>query len=177
VSLLYNVSTLLRESIGSAREYDVDDRVLVDDEEPRAEHVAGQAAFLRTMDGVLVTAHLRGKQHELCSRCLREIDVPLQMDFEEEFFVTVDGHTGVALARPEDPEAFLIDSHQQLDLEEAVRQAWTSVLPMKALCRADCRGLCPTCGNDLNDGACPCAAPEDDRWSALRRLLVETQGK
>jgi len=43
-------------------------------------------------------------------------------------------------------------------------------LPMKALCRDDCRGLCPMCGSDRNVAACSCVEPTDDRWSALKAL-------
>jgi uncharacterized protein len=44
-------------------------------------------------------------------------------------------------------------------------------VPMKPLCREDCRGLCPTCGEDLNVTACGCAAEAaDPRWEALRLL-------
>jgi uncharacterized protein len=176
VSLLYNVSNLLREPIGSTREYDVDERVLVDMEEPRHERVAGYASLLRTKDGVLATARLRGEQPERCSRCLRAVAVPMQLEVEEEFFATVDVRTGAKLAKPGEPEAFLISSQQQLDLEEAVRQAWTLAMPMQPLCRPDCNGLCARCGKDLNEGACSCSQEEDDRWSPLRKLLVEMEG-
>jgi uncharacterized protein len=44
-------------------------------------------------------------------------------------------------------------------------------LPMKALCREDCRGLCPTCGEDRNTNACSCAEPADGRWKALAALI------
>jgi uncharacterized protein len=51
--------------------------------------------------------------------------------------------------------------------EERVQMA----LPMKPLCRPDCRGLCADCGNDLNQGPCGCAhAAADPRWEALRAL-------
>jgi len=176
VSLLYNVSTLLRELIGSTREFDVDDRVLVDTEEPRHERVTGSVVLLRTKDGVLATANLRGDQPERCSRCLRAMAVPVQINVEEEFIATVDVRTGASLARPDDPEAFLITAQQQLDLEEAVRQAWALALPMQPLCRPDCKGLCARCGTDLNESACTCSPEEDDRWSPLKKLLVETEG-
>lgn len=176
MSLLYNVSTLLREPIGSTREYDVGDRVLVDAEELRHEHVGGYASFLRTKDGVLVTAHLRGEQPERCSRCLQAIAVPMQVEIEEEFFATVDIRTGARLPRPDQPEAFLITPQQQLDLGEAVRQAWALAMPMKPLCRPDCAGLCARCGKDLNEGPCACVPEQDERWSPLRRLRMEMEG-
>jgi uncharacterized protein len=51
--------------------------------------------------------------------------------------------------------------------EERVQMA----LPMKPLCKPDCRGLCPTCGKDRNLGACACASETiDPRWEALKAL-------
>jgi uncharacterized protein len=44
-------------------------------------------------------------------------------------------------------------------------------LPMKALCRDDCRGLCPQCGADRNEAPCDCAPPMDERWKSLKTIL------
>ena len=175
MSVQYNVSTLLREPIGATREYEVDDRVLVDDAAPRYERIVGHTSLLRTKDGVLVTAHLEGAETQVCSRCLRTLDVPVAVEIEEEFVATVDA-TGAPLPPPVDPEAFRLDARHTLDLEEAVRQYWMAALPMKPLCRADCRGLCSRCGKDLNDGACACEPEIDERWSALRQLVSEREG-
>ena len=172
----YNVSTLLKEPVGSTREYQVDSQVLVDGDRAHRQRVLGRAVFLRTKDGVLVRAHLEGAQSDQCSRCLQPLDLPMQLDIEEEFFASVDAVTGVRLPAPEDPEAFRIDSQHTLDLEETVRQYWAAALPMQALCRPDCRGLCPRCGQDLNQVACSCVPEEDERWSALRELAKELEG-
>ena len=176
MSLRYNVATLLREPVGSTREYDIDDRVLIDDTDEESRRVGGHATFLRVTDGVLVTAHLEGIEPEQCSRCLQNVDLPLDIDFEEEFFASVELETGTPLPPPEDPEAFRIDAHHMLELEEAVRQFWTTALPMQPLCRPDCRGLCARCGQDLNQGACACPPEEDGRWGALRQLVGELEG-
>jgi len=57
---------------------------------------------------------------------------------------------------PFDP---LIEEQLQLDL------------PMKALCRDDCKGLCPQCGSDRNAAPCDCAPPPDERWKSLKAIL------
>jgi uncharacterized protein len=44
-------------------------------------------------------------------------------------------------------------------------------LPMKALCRDDCKGLCPQCGSDRNEAPCDCAPPTDERWRSLKTIL------
>jgi uncharacterized protein len=56
-------------------------------------------------------------------------------------------------------------------LEDAVREQVLLALPLKLICREDCKGLCPQCGKNLNEGACSCAAPlQDLRWSGLKEI-------
>ena len=173
-TLLYNVSGLSREPVGSTREYAIDDEVAVDS---GSRHVTGHAKMLRTAEGILVSADLSGVEHERCSRCLRDIEVPIHVEFEEEFSSTVDARTGAPLPAPEDADAFGIDGQQQLALGEAVRQWWTATVPMQPLCRPDCAGLCSRCGKDLNDGPCLCAPEGDERWAVLGQLANKLEGK
>lgn len=56
-------------------------------------------------------------------------------------------------------------------LEDALREQVLLDLPLKAICRENCKGLCPHCGSNLNDGQCSCAEPLDEpRWSALKDI-------
>jgi uncharacterized protein len=56
-------------------------------------------------------------------------------------------------------------------LEDALREQVLLALPIKAICREDCKGLCPHCGKNLNIEQCSCAEPmEDPRWSALKEI-------
>jgi len=56
-------------------------------------------------------------------------------------------------------------------LEDVLREQVLLAVPLKAICREDCKGLCPQCGISLNTGQCSCAEPvEDARWSALKEL-------
>jgi uncharacterized protein len=50
-------------------------------------------------------------------------------------------------------------------------------LPMKALCRNDCKGLCPQCGADRNAAPCTCAPPSDERWKSLKTILEHDDRK
>ena len=61
--------------------------------------------------------------------------------------------------------------HDEIDLEPMVHDAVLLELPQAPLCRPDCRGLCPTCGADLNAQSCDCDQnPIDPRWEALGAL-------
>ncbi len=81
-------------------------------------------------------------------------------------------NSGAALPLPEDPSAFTLSANHESDLTEAVRQYTALAVPMKPLCQADCAGICPTCGQNLNQGACACPPPEGDtRREKLQKLL------
>src|SRR5688572_30817504 len=150
----FNVASLLLEGIGSTRKYDVDETVSLEEAGPR--RMAGSITMLRIPSGLLVTAHLIDKENETCSRCLKPVEETVRIDFEEEYHAAVDPRTGATLSRPADPEAFLIDDHFTLDLDDALRQYREVSRAIAPLCREDCKGLCPTCGADLNLIVCDC---------------------
>jgi uncharacterized protein len=171
--MLFNVSGLEQEGIGATRQYEIDG-VLVSEEHGR-EPVNGWVELLRTRDGILVRAKLRLVEPETCSRCLKPLEETLPIEFEEEFKTVVDVRSGQPVEEAPDEDDFVIDESHTLDLTEAIRQYREASAVMQPLCRPDCRGLCPVCGQDLNFGDCDCnAAPIDNRWSALAGLLPNT---
>lgn len=70
-----------------------------------------------------------------------------------------------------DNDEFILAENMQLDFEELVRSEVILSFPTKLLCREDCKGLCPVCGKNLNEGSCSCEKPTDPRWDALKQLL------
>src|SRR5664280_489570 len=76
---------------------------------------------------------------------------------------------GVALA-PEDLDVLYYDD-LVVPFDPLVEEQVQLELPLKALCRDDCRGLCPMCGADRNLAPCVCKPPADERWKSLRTLL------
>jgi uncharacterized protein len=60
---------------------------------------------------------------------------------------------------------------ESLLLEDALREQVLLAVPLKTLCREDCKGLCPHCGKNLNESQCSCAEQrEDPRWAALKEI-------
>lgn len=59
---------------------------------------------------------------------------------------------------------------EYVDLTPDIREAMILTFPNYPLCALDCKGLCAQCGTDLNEGACECRAPLNERWSALDGL-------
>jgi len=83
-----------------------------------------------------VNLELSAKARMQCSRCLEEAEIV----FEKKF----------TLNYP------LSKNDKFIDLNPEIREELIVDYPVKLLCKADCRGLCPKCGNNLNEGKCSC---------------------
>jgi uncharacterized protein len=102
-----------------------------------------------------------------CVRCLKLVPLAGAARFDLEY-------RPASLAPEEEDVAFVPGEAEivyyeedTLPLEEIVSQQMYLEVPDKLLCREDCKGLCPTCGADLNEGACGCPAAVDPRWKGL----------
>ena len=118
---------------------------------------------------VVVRGRLRGELELACGRCLK----PVRQELDEDVtFLYVDGVDDVAA---EDQEVYpLPEKGWTLDLGPAIREHVLLAAPRFAVCREACKGLCPTCGADLNETTCECGESKvDERWAALRRLGSE----
>ena len=167
----FNVASLLKETTGAIREYDIDDDVHIDGV---AHHLTGRARFDRTSDGVLVRARLSGEMEGECSRCLRPLSYPIDLVIEEEYLPTVDVVSGAQVDAPEGEEdAYRIDRRHMLDLTEPIEQYWAMALPMAPVCREDCPGLCPICGKEQAAEGHECTREQvDARWAKLENLRL-----
>ena len=114
--------------------------------------------------GVLtLTGELRAVMLCTCDRCSREfeheklieLNVPLSADMEDE---------------GDDPDVFPVEGNG-IELDEVLETCFVLEMDTKLLCRPDCRGLCGTCGKNLNDGPCSCRASTDPRLAVLGQLL------
>ena len=170
----FNVAQLLRSAAGASREYDLEEDITgIDKELDVVKPLQGKVKFLRTGDGILVTGHLQAEVNLPCRRCLAPVAVPVAIDLEEQFRPSIDLLTGQPVPLEDAEEkATRTDARHMLDLTEVVRQNLLLSLPMSALCSSQCRGLCPECGENLNERSCKCQHEEGDpRLAALRDLL------
>lgn len=172
-SMQFNVAQLLKGPIGGIRQYSLaEEAPALRQELPLTQPLVGTVRFLRTSRGVLTEVDLTTEVRLECSRCLEVFESPLHVHFQEEFQPTIDIATGMPLPLPEDGFSFTIDDRHILDLTEATRQYLLLSLPLQPLCRPDCAGLCPECGQNRNLGPCGCApAVGDPRLAVLGELL------
>lgn len=169
----YNLAQLLKQAIGATRAYTLNEDLQgLDPAITASEPLTGKLKLIRTQDGVLMALNGKTSLRVACSRCLEAVDVPVPLAFEEQFLQTVDVITGLPLGPSQNDPALLIDSHHDLHMADVIREYLLLALPMQPLCREDCKGLCPHCGHNLNEGPCDCnSAAVDERWNALGALL------
>ncbi len=100
-----------------------------------------------------------------CDRCTAQFDLVLTPEYRMNYVADETDAQGF------DPSEVQIlpPGLPIIDLADDVRQTVLLSIPLKLLCRKECRGLCPRCGKDLNSGPCGCPAGETDtRWDGLR---------
>jgi uncharacterized protein len=174
--LTYNVAGLLTEPPGASRDYRVAG-VTIDLDAPDlrlSDPIEGRVHLSRTNRGLLVTADLSTGIASSCSRCLRDIEVPLSFLVEEEVLPSIDLHSGQPLDVAAEPDVLRLTDHHELELGPVVRDAISLAEPIAPLCEPDCPGLCPVCGERLADSAHD--HPDDDgdpRLAGLRALRVD----
>ncbi len=97
-----------------------------------------------------------------CDRCLSP--------FAREYVIPIE-HILVTTLENEDSDYVLLENYQ-LALDDLVQADILLELPYKNLCKEDCRGLCPQCGKNLNEGLCGCTTKTvDPRLAVLQQLL------
>ncbi len=134
--------------------------------------VRGTIELLNTGEGISARGRARATVVLDCSRCLRPHNVPLDITVDEicSLDQIEDWQAGPASDDEQCPVP--ICDGEVVDLSELVRQLLILSVPPRSLCQPDCRGLCPQCGQNLNEAQCECHQREvDPRLVSLKRLL------
>jgi uncharacterized protein len=157
-----NVGFIIHEDVGYQHEFPFElDKVTLDDFVLR--DFDGNVVMSRTPQGLFVQAQFRGTTGLECVRCLTAFDQTLTWELDELYAFDKRSVTDSGLILPE-------DAH--IDLAPLVREYALLEIPIKPICRADCKGLCTECGQNLNEKDCG-HRPEqpDSPFAALKDLL------
>jgi uncharacterized protein len=131
------------------------------------EHHAGKG---RSIQDIRLVGKLATRVELYCDRCLEPVQRAVNRTFDLLYRPQgIDGGQEEQSVPAVEAEIGYY-SGDGLALEDALREQVLLALPMKTVCREDCRGLCPRCGKNLNQEACSCPAPTDFRWGALGDL-------
>jgi uncharacterized protein len=146
---------------------------------------AGQAEVLHEHRGpkdIVADIRLRGRFagnfQVPCARCVEPVEIPLAADFDL-IFRPAEADAEAAERSITAPETEIgYYQKDSLSLEDVLREQVLLSLPVRTLCKPDCKGLCPRCGENRNSQACCCdEGPSDPRWEALAGLRGRIESK
>jgi uncharacterized protein len=120
---------------------------------------------------ILFSGWIAARARAECSRCLAAFEERARAPFSLTCLLLSSGDVSPEGDEGGECSRFIPSEAARLDLTEDIRSALILELPIRPLCREDCRGLCPRCGRDLNQESCDCPpVPKDERWKALEAL-------
>lgn len=131
---------------------------------PVSEPLLAQGTVRNTAGVLMMKGEVSTTIHATCDRCAR--------DFDREIHFPIDVILVTELQNEENEDEWVFPLEgDSADLDDIVRTVFVLNLDSKLLCKEDCKGLCPRCGKNLNDGPCSCQKELDPRFAALQQLL------
>lgn len=122
----------------------------------------------KTGNRVFLQAEVEVGGRFTCDRCVTEYETPVHSSYRMYYVVDASETEGI------DPSEIQVvpPGFTVIDLSEDVRQTILLAVPLKLLCTETCRGLCPSCGTNLNTGTCDCVSSSavDPRWEKLQSI-------
>jgi uncharacterized protein len=114
---------------------------------------------------------LKTKISAPCGRCLKPVELPIDVKFAERFVPAVSWRDEEQHELQEEDLNISVFDGGGIELDDLVKEEILLAIPGHVLCRENCKGLCPTCGIDRNLGSCECESKEvDSRWEKLKDL-------
>jgi uncharacterized protein len=143
--LRINVGFLINAPISTSREITFDLPAMSLGSDLNLHKMTGKVELTRTPKGILVQASFSTSITAECVRCLDEYDQGLRTDFTELYAFHTNSVTDSGLIVPDDGN---------IDLLPLLREYLLIEVPIKTVCREDCKGLCTVCGENLNHQTC-----------------------
>lgn len=158
-----NVGFIVNEEVGYKHDFPFEYAHVQLGEDLDLRGVHGTVNIGRTPQGLIVQSEFEGQAMLECVRCLTDFNFPLHWSFTELYAFNKRSVTDSGLYVPDDA---------QLDLESILREYALLEIPIKPLCQPDCKGLCPVCGENLNERDCGHHPQQDDSpFAVLKNLL------
>ena len=107
-----------------------------------------------------------------CDRCLKFIELPVDSSFKIEYVTQEDYQAQQAVELTEDDLDLTVFDGEVIDIDALVTEEILLAVPDHIVCKDDCKGICPQCGQDRNSVDCGCETPDGDpRWAGLKELV------
>jgi uncharacterized protein len=124
-----------------------------------------------SVNEVFVNGHVETRAQVECDRCLKPVELPVNVDFTLEYISDSDYESIETAELTEAEMSVSVFDGAAIDVDEIVKEQILLAVPTRMLCREDCKGICPECGMVRNTGECNCVTNDiDPRWAALKNL-------
>ncbi len=155
---LINIGFIVHQTVGFSREFPFDYPSVFLPPDTELVNLTGNARVTRTAQGLLVQVQMEANTPVECARCLTEFSQHLQTDFTELYAFNANSITELGLILPE---------NGKIDLSPIIRDEMLLAIPINPVCKPDCKGLCPICGENLNEKSCEHSADNTNSWQDL----------
>jgi uncharacterized protein len=160
--LRLNVGFLIKSPIGTRRDFDFDFEQMRLGDDLTVQNFSGKACFDRTQQGLLLQGEFLATAELECVRCLEPFSQQLKWSFSDLYAFDKRNMTDSGLLVPDDA---------QINLEPLLREYALLEFPINPVCKPDCKGLCPVCGENLNQMDCGHRPESESPFAALKDLL------
>lgn len=151
------------EFIGKIKEIDIS--------EPYVDNYRTKVALNKFENQIILDAETNIAANIICDRCASEFQSVITSKYRMIYLFTQNA------ANSDNEKIDVVYLHPEtdkIDLSKDIRDYALLAIPMKKLCSEDCKGLCPKCGKNLNDGSCDCRDEGmDPRWEPLQKLKIK----
>ena len=131
---------------------------------PLHEPVHAKGSVRNTAGVLILTAEIDAVLDGVCDRCCKHFHRPFTLPLEAVLVTKLESD------QLDSPWVFELVG-DDADLDDIFTTAVVLNMDSKLLCKPDCKGLCPRCGKDLNEGSCDCKPERDPRLQVLEKLL------
>jgi len=143
--LRLNVGFIVHQTVGYSRDFPLEIPSIRISSDLDLVDLQGVARVTRTTQSLLVQVRMSAFIWIECVRCLNQFPQLLEIGFTDLYAFSPDSITESGLILPES---------EKIDLEPVVREEMLLAIPINPICSTNCKGLCPICGNDLNQSVC-----------------------
>ena len=121
-------------------------------------------------DGAVeLSGELHAKLAGSCARCLKKVELAINVEFTERFVRAVDWRNEEQHELQKEDLDLAVFDGEGIELDDLVKEEILLAVPGQVLCNEDCKGLCPICGIDRNEATCTCESNVvDQRWEKLK---------
>ena len=167
--LRLNIGFIIHQNVGYSRDFPFEIPAIHLPPDLDLKKLVGVVRVTRATQGLLVQIRMRARVLTECVRCLKQFYQPLKIESTELYAFSQNSVTDSGLLVPETGK---------IDLAPIIREEMLVAVPISPLCKADCKGLCPICGEDQNVVTCNHAEDDiDPRLELLKSLLADGKEK